>query len=254
MKNRITELFKIKKKNILSVFFTAGYPALNDTANIIRLLEKSGADIIEIGIPFSDPLADGIIIQKSSELALKNGMSLNLLFEQLRDIRPDTTIPLVLMGYFNPIMQFGVEKFVFKCKQAGIDGVIIPDLPMEVYVNDYQNLFEKNEVSNIFLITPNTSPERIKSIDGISNGFIYLVSSSSTTGQTSNLDEQSYSEINSLALKNPILIGFGISDRTSFTRVCKYSSGAIIGSAFVRQISEGKLEEKIPAFISSILN
>lgn len=254
VKNKLTELFERKKKNILSVFFTAGYPKLNDTEKIIRELQSSGVDLIEVGIPFSDPLADGPVIQQSSEQALKNGMNLELLFAQLSEIKNEISIPLVLMGYVNPVMQFGVEKFVQKCKETGISGVILPDLPLEVYRNNYQELFEKNELSNIFLITPKTDPERIKQIDSVSTGFIYLVSSSSTTGKKATLNEDGFKKIKDMKLKNPLMIGFGISDKTSFLKACELANGAIIGSAFVKAIAKGKPEEKVPAFISTILN
>ncbi len=254
MQNRLTELFERKKENILSVFFTAGYPSLDDTTEIIRLLEKSGADIIEIGMPFSDPLADGPVIQRSSEEALKNGMSISILFEQLQNLRKEIKIPVVLMGYINPVMQYGMEKFVQKCSETGVDGVILPDLPPEIFVKDYQDLFKENNLSKIFLITPQTSPERIKMIDTYSSGFLYLVSSSGTTGKEAVFQEENYLKIKSLPLKNPVLIGFGISDKKSFEKASSFSNGAIIGSAFVREISEGKLSDKVPAFIKSVIN
>ena len=254
MKNRITELFKRKTERILSIFFTAGYPSLNDTTKIIHLLQKSGADLIEIGIPFSDPLADGIIIQKSSARALANGMRLSLLFEQLRDIRKEISIPLLLMGYLNPVMQFGMENFVKKCKEIGIDGVIIPDLPLEVYIKEFKNLFVENNLSKVFIVTPNTRPERIQLIDSYSTGFIYLVSSSQTTGKKATLDKKHFAKIQELSLKNPIMLGFGITDNKTFNDASDFANGAIIGSAFISAISEGNTEEKIPSFISSILN
>lgn len=253
MKNRITELFERKKEKVLSVFFTAGYPVINSTMEIIELLEKSGADLIEIGMPFSDPLADGPTIQKSSEIALKNGMSIQLLFEQVKDVRQKINIPIVLMGYLNPVMQFGMEKFVQKCKETGIDGIILPDLPPEIFKRDYQNLFEENNLSKIFLITPETNPERVIMIDKISSGFIYLVSSSGTTGKQAQFEEEKYKKINSLTLANPLMIGFGISDNASFNRANDFANGAIIGTAFIREISEGNLNERIPAFIKSVL-
>src|ERR1035437_5862525 len=191
MKNRITALFERKDKNILSIYCTAGYPELNDTQTIITELEKSGADLIEIGIPFSDPVADGPVIQHSSEIALKNGMTVNLLFEQLENIRDHVSIPLILMGYFNPVMQYGIENFCAKCKEIGIDGTILPDLPLDVFEDQYKELFEKNNLSNIFLITPQTPDSRIRKIDSLSSAFIYMVSSSSTTGiKTSIIDSQ----------------------------------------------------------------
>ena len=182
MKNRINQLFETKQNNILSVYFTAGFPRLGDTAEIITLLEKNGADVIEIGIPFSDPTADGPTIQRSSEIALKNGMSLQLLFNQLKSIRESVKIPLLLMGYFNPVMQFGVAEFCRKCNQAGIDGVILPDLPLEEYLENYKENFEENNLHNILLVTPQTPEVRIRQIDEISKSFIYMVSSASTTG------------------------------------------------------------------------
>lgn len=253
MKNRITELFIKRSKNILSVYFTAGYPQLNDTEKIISLLESSGADMIEIGIPFSDPLADGEIIQKSSSQALKNGMTLNILFRQLRDIRKEVSLPLILMGYLNPILQYGIEKFVNKCVETGIDGVIIPDLPPEIYSEQYKNIFEQNNLSNIILITPDTKPERVKLLDSMSSGFLYLVSSSSTTGSKASLNESSFSKINMLEINNPMMIGFGISDNESFLKACSLGNGAIIGSAFIKAISTGIPDENIPNFINSIL-
>lgn len=254
MKNRITELFERKNKKVLSVFFTAGYPLLNNTAEIIKLLEENGADMIEIGIPFSDPLADGPVIQKSSEKALQNGMTLQLLFEQLKDLRKEVSIPLVLMGYLNPVLQFGMENFVLKCSETGIDGVILPDLPPDVYIQDYKSLYEKNELSFIFLVTSRTSTERIKLIDSISSGFIYLVSFSGTTGKKVEFDKDGYSNIRSLGLKNPTMMGFGISDNETFERASSFSNGVIIGSAFVKALEKGDPSITVPAFIKSILN
>lgn len=254
MNNRITELFKKKKENVLSVFFTAGYPALNDTTRILQLLEQSGADMVEIGMPFSDPLADGPVIQRSSEIALENGMSVSLLFDQLAELRKAITIPVVLMGYLNPVMQFGMESFVKRCVETGVDGVILPDLPPGVYTSSYKTLFERNNLSKIFLVTPSTSEERLRMIDDASSGFVYLVSSSGTTGKKASFDEANYERIKSMELKNPLMIGFGISDSATFKKAGRFASGAVIGTAFIRAISEGNAEEKVPAFISSILN
>ena len=257
MENRITSLFQKKNKNILSVYFTAGYPELNDTLKIIAELEKNCVDLIEIGIPFSDPVADGSVIQHSSEVALKNGMTLNMLFEQLKDIRKIVSIPLILMGYINPVMQFGIENFCRKCKQTGIDGTIIPDLPLEIYEDEYKAIFESNSVSNIFLVTPQTSDERIRKIDSASNGFIYLVSSSSTTGATKGVDVSQnlyFDRIRKLKLKSNHLIGFGISDKATFLNASLYGSGAIIGSAFIKALEEeGGLESIVKRFINQIL-
>lgn len=256
MKNRITALFERKDKNILSIYFTAGYPKLNDTQAIIAELEKSGADLIEIGMPFSDPVADGPVIQHSSEIALQNGMSINLLFEQLKEIRKSISIPLILMGYLNPVMQYGIENFCQKCKEIGIDGTIIPDLPLEIYEAEYKEIFEENSLSNIFLVTPQTSDERIRKIDALSTGFIYMVSSSSTTGVKGavNKEQISYFErIRNMNLRSKLLIGFGISDKASFEKACGYASGAIIGSAFVKALAgEGDIEAKVRMFVQKL--
>lgn len=257
MENRIYSLFRRKDKNILSVYFTAGYPELNDTVQIIKELERNGADLIEIGIPFSDPVADGPVIQQSSEIALKNGMTLHLLFEQLEKIRDHVSIPLILMGYFNPVMQYGLENFCLKCQQIGIDGTILPDLPLSVYEEDYKELFERNNLLNIFLITPQTPESRIRMIDRLSPGFIYMVSSSSTTGiKTNIIDSQTayFERIKNMKLQAKKLIGFGISDRISFEKACSYTNGAIIGSAFIKALSgEGKIQEKVKAFVKNII-
>ena len=256
MNNRINQLFETKNENILSVYFTAGFPNLNDTVEIIQQLEQNGVDLIEIGIPFSDPTADGPIIQKSSEAALKNGMSLNLLFEQLKTIRESVNIPLILMGYFNPVYQFGVEQFCRKCSEIGIDGTILPDLPLDEFEAEYKTTFKENNLHNILLITPQTSDERIKQIDAASEGFIYMVSSSSTTGTGKKVEDfqQDYFErIQQMKLKNPCIIGFGISDRATFANACKYAEGAIIGSAFVKSLSlSSNLKESISEFVKSI--
>jgi len=257
MKNRINHLFETKKENILSVYFTAGFPNLNDTVEIIQLLEKNGVDLIEIGMPFSDPTADGPTIQRSSETALKNGMSLKLLFEQLKDIRQTVKIPLILMGYINPVLQFGVEEFCKKCNEVGIDGMILPDMPLDEFESNYKEFFSRNNLHNILLITPQTSEKRIRQIDDASSGFIYMVSSSSTTGTGKKVEDfqQDYFErIQQMKLKNPRLIGFGISDHATFANACKFANGAIIGSAFVKSFSE-KLtpEESISSFINQIL-
>ena len=256
--NRIDKLFSEKKKNILSVYFTAGHPTLNSTVEIIQELEKSGVDMIEIGIPFSDPLADGPVIQQSSQVALKNGMSLKLLFEQLKDIREKVNIPLLLMGYLNPVYQYGIEKFVKKAAEIGIDGTILPDLPVQEYLEEYKPIFSKYNFYNIFFIAPETEDERMKILDSNSQGFIYMVSSSSTTGIKSDIkeDQEAYfNRVKELNLRNPKVVGFGISNKDSFTKVCQYVEGAIIGSAFVRQLDQGKnnLKETISGFISSIL-
>ena len=253
--NRINKLFQKKKENILSVYFTAGFPNLNDTVKIIQELEKNGIDIIEIGMPFSDPIADGLTIQRSSEIALKNGMSVKLLLEQLKEIRKTVNIPLILMGYFNPVLQFGVEEFCKTCNETGIDGTILPDLPLNEFEESYRGIFVKNNLHNILLITPQTSEKRICQIDEASDGFIYMVSSSSITGVGEKVDDfqQEYFErIQQMNLKNPRLIGFGISDHAAFTNACKYANGAIIGSAFVKLLDEKPtIEESVSCFVDN---
>ncbi len=240
--NRINEIFQTKseKGKLLSIYFTAGYPNLNDTVEIIQDLEKSGVDFIEIGLPFSDPLADGPTIQESSTKALKNGMTTGKLFKQLKDIRSSVNIPLIIMGYFNPILQYGVERFCEKCREIGIDGLIIPDLPVDVYNDNYKAVFEKYGLINIFLITPQTSDDRIRLIDSVSNGFIYMVSSASVTGSTTGFGKPTleyFKRIASMNLKNPQVIGFGISDKETFSQATEYAGGAIIGSAFVKHLT-----------------
>ncbi len=256
--NRINQLFKKKPQNILSIYFTAGFPYRDATLEIIKALEAAGADMLEIGIPFSDPLADGPTIQASSQKALENGMSLALLFEQLADIRKYVDIPLLLMGYLNPVYQFGVEKFCRQCKATGIDGLILPDLPLDVYETQYQNIFEKYELSNIFLITPETTDSRIRKIDATSNGFIYMVAASSTTGAKKNIaahQEAYFKRIQSMNLQNPRIIGFGISNNQTFTRACRYANGAIIGSAFIHVLTNSQnISEDITTFIRKIRN
>lgn len=256
MKNRINHLFETKKENILSVYFTAGFPNLNDTVEIIQELEKNGVDLIEIGMPFSDPTADGPTIQHSSEIALKNGMSLELLFNQLKNIREKVKIPLILMGYLNPVYQFGVERFCNRCAEIGIDGTILPDLPLDEFEAEYKSIFERNNLHNILLITPQTSENRVRQIDQSSSGFIYMVSSSSTTGTGKKVEDfqQSYFErIQNMNLKNPRLIGFGISDKSTFKNACKYASGAIVGSAFVKSFNPGlKLKDSISDFVKNL--
>ncbi len=250
--NRINQLFKQKDKNILSIYYTAGYPNLDDTLTIAAALEREGADMLEIGFPYSDPVADGPVIQASSKQALDNGMDLRILFQQLKDLRKHVNIPVLLMGYVNPLLQFGVENFCKACVEVGVDGLIVPDLPMAEYEELYKDTFAKYGISNIFLITPQTTPERIKMIDSISTGFIYMVSSSATTGKNLSLSdatEEYFSRVAAMDLQHPAMIGFGISDLESFNKACQYARGAIIGTAFVRAIENGNLEENIKAFM-----
>lgn len=253
--NRINKLFKDKKNKILSIYFTAGYPNLNDTIEILKTLDECGVDLIEIGMPFSDPIADGPVIQDSSNVAIDNGMNLNILFKQLEEIRDITDIPIVLMGYVNPVYQFGYEKFIKNILECDLDGLILPDLPLDDYINEFKPVFDKENLSFIPLITPNTSEERIRQIDNNSNGFIYMVSSSSTTGKKSTFNNKQidyFKKIRSLSLKNPTVIGFGISDKESFVQACKYSNGAIIGSKFIQSLSKSNIKKSIRSFVYSI--
>ena len=253
--NRINQKLD-KNGKLLSIYFSAGYPNLEDTASIIQNLEASGVDMIEIGLPFSDPLADGPTIQDSSTKALKNGMTSEVLFEQLKHIRELVSIPLIIMGYFNPILQYGVEAFCKKCQQIGIDGMIIPDLPVDVYNEEYKAIFQNYGLINVFLITPQTSNERIRFIDGISEGFIYMVSSASVTGSSSGFgDEQLgyFERVADMGLKNPQIVGFGISDNETFTQATKHAKGAIIGSAFIKHLTNVGVHH-ISEFTASILS
>ena len=253
--NRINKKLQEGKK-LLSIYFSAGYPSLGDTVSIIKNLEKNGVDMIEIGLPFSDPLADGPTIQASSTQALKNGMTTETLFEQLKDIRQSVSIPLIIMGYFNPMLQYGVEDFCKKCQEIGIDGLIIPDLPVDVYHEKYKTTFEKYGLINVFLITPQTSVERIRFIDSISEGFIYMVSSASVTGSQSGFgDAQTnyFKRIADMNLRNPQIIGFGISNNETFTQATQYAKGAIIGSAFIKHLTKHGVNN-ISNFTNSILN
>lgn len=252
--NRIDKVF-LEKKNILNIYFTAGYPKLEDTIKVAEALQKGGADMLEIGIPFSDPIADGPTIQKSSMVALDNGMTLATLFSQLTDLRERVEVPVLFMGYINPILQFGIEEFCVECQRVGIDGLILPDLPMKEYLEEYQVLFEKHGLHNIFLISPNTHPERIKQIDNNSSGFVYMVSSSSITGAKLGIADQQvayFERIKAMNLINPRLIGFGISNKETFQKACDYANGAIIGSAFVNQLGEDASEEAIVGFVKKI--
>jgi len=238
--NRINQLFKQKDRNILSVYFTAGFPKIDDTVLTLKELQSNGVDLVEIGIPFSDPMADGVVIQQSSHVALRNGMSIKKLFEQLTEVRNEIQIPLVMMGYLNPIMQFGFENFCRECDRVGVDGMIIPDLPMSDYLSEYKLIAEKYKLKFIFLITPETSEQRIREIDEHTDGFIYMVSSAAVTGTQNNFDSRVayFNRINEMSLRNPRLIGFGVSNKATLDTANQYASGAIIGSAFIKKLQE----------------
>lgn len=236
--NRINQFFENKSANVLSVYFTAGFPQLDDTTAILETLQEKGIDLVEIGIPFSDPMADGLVIQESGHQALKNGMNLRLLFQQLTDIRKTIHLPLVMMGYLNPVMQFGFREFCAECHRVGVDGMIIPDLPMDDYLQEYKAIADEYGLKFIFLITPETSDERIRLIDESTDGFIYMVSSAAVTGAQQSFDtrEAYFQRIRDMKLRNPRLIGFGVSNKTTLDMVNRYASGAIVGSAFIRNL------------------
>ena len=253
MINRIDKKFQEDKK-LLSIYFSAGHPSLEDTVPILKKLQAAKVDMVEIGLPFSDPLADGPTIQESSTQALSNGMTTDKLFSQLENIREYINIPLVLMGYFNPMMQFGIEKFCQCCESIGIDGLIIPDLPVDVYHEKYKVLFDKHGLYNMFLITPQTPEKRIRYIDKVSNGFIYMVSSASVTGAKNTFGDSQkdyFKRISGMRLSSPTVVGFGISNASTYSTAIEHSKGAIIGSAFIKFL-EDKGVNKIADFISSI--
>lgn len=255
--NRIHYLFNTKQDRVLSIYFTAGFPKLEDTIPVMEAIEAGGADIIEIGIPYSDPIADGPTIQDSNMIALENGMSMKKLFDQLKGFRAKVHLPVVLMGYLNPIMQFGMEEFCKKCKEVGVDGLIVPDLPMQQYLDEYKSLFDSYGLVNTFLISPQTSEKRIREIDENTDGFIYMVSSHSITGAKADISEEQiayFERVKAMNLKNPRLIGFGISDAQTFTTASKYSNGAIIGSAFIKKIKNAQnLNQDIQDYIQSVI-
>jgi tryptophan synthase alpha chain len=251
--NRINTALAQDKK-LISIYFTAGYPQLEDTTEVIKRLAEAGTDVIEIGLPYSDPLADGPVIQKSSEQALKNGMSTQKLFQQLKDIRKEVDIPLIVMGYFNAMLQFGVEDFCKECEAIGIDGIIMPDLPISIYERDYKALFETHGLKFVPLITPETSVERIQTIDALGDSFVYMVSSSSTTGGEAGFGEDAmayFKRISDLHLKNKLMVGFGIKDALSFEQASRYTNGCIIGSEFIRRLTNEGMHG-IEPFIKSL--
>ncbi|OPC03713.1 tryptophan synthase subunit alpha [Elizabethkingia ursingii] len=238
----------------LNIYFTAGVPQLNDTSQIMKTIQSAGADMIEVGIPYSDPVADGPVIQKSDELALQNGMTIARLFEQLKTVKDEINIPVILMGYLNPVLKFGFEKFCQECQASGVSGLILPDLPPIEFEKKYQKILEQYDINFTFLVTPETSDERILYLDSLSSGFLYAVSSSSTTGTNQEIDNDAYfKRLHSLNLKNPVLIGFSIKNKTDFDKVTQHADGAIIGSAFVKILLENqKWESKAAEFIKSI--
>lgn len=258
MKNRIKTLLAGNKKGILSMYYTAGFPQLADTVSIAESLASAGADIIEIGIPYSDPVADGPTIQASNTTALKNGMRVSTLIQQVKEIRKKSEVPIILMGYINPVLQYGIEKFAKDASEAGVDGVILPDMPMDEYLEHYKTLFDSFNLTNTFLISPTTSEERIRKIDAVTDGFIYAVSASSITGAKGKFEKQQldyFDRIKKMKLKNPYLIGFGISNHETFATASEYGAGAIVGSAFVDLIKNSKdLNRDITAFVKSLKN
>ena len=256
MENRIKELFTKKKKNILSIFYTAGYPTLDSTIEIAHSLQDAGADLIEIGIPFSDPIADGPVIQESNKVALDNGMTVKKLLDQIVEIRKSVTLPVILMGYLNPVMQYGVERFCNEAAAAGVDGLILPDMPMDEYLSDYKSIVESHGLQNTFLISPTTSADRIRKIDEATHGFIYAVSASSTTGAKSDFtaDQEAYfKKLQAMKVKNPFLVGFGISNHATFSKACEYGAGAIVGSAFIKIVNASKdCKKDIGSFVKTL--
>ncbi|HVY73696.1 MAG TPA: tryptophan synthase subunit alpha [Puia sp.] len=243
--SRIQQLFQQKKQDILNVYCTAGFPALGSTLSVMQALQSAGADMIELGMPYSDPLADGPVIQASSTRALANGMTLETLFRQLKDFRQQVRLPVLLMGYMNPVLQYGFERFCRDAVSVGVDGLILPDLPMFEYETEYGPIIQKHGLDFVFLVTPETSTERIRKLDALSTGFLYAVSSSSTTGKNKELSDQAeyFARLKSMKLKNPVLIGFGIRDKASFSKACSYANGAIIGTAFIKALEGAKPEE-----------
>ncbi len=254
---RINDLFKSKNARVLNVYCTAGYPELNDTVRVMKALQDNGADIIELGMPYSDPLADGPVIQASGSKALVNGMTIETLFSQLRNFRKEIYVPVILMGYMNPVMQYGFEKFCQHAADLPIDGLILPDLPEHEFETEYGPIIQRYGLDFIFLVTPETSEERVRKLDSLSTGFLYAVSSSSTTGKDKNMnDVEAYLErLQSYKLKNPVLVGFGIKDKETFDVACKYANGAIIGTAYINALSQNKnIEEATSGFLSPVVS
>lgn len=255
--NRISNIFKSNTTKVLNVYCTAGYPQLNSTIEVMKALQQNGANIIELGMPYSDPLADGPVIQQSSSIAIANGMTIAKLFEQLKDFRKEISIPVILMGYMNPILQYGFEKFCGDAAAVGIDGLILPDLPEYEFETGYGAIIKKHDLDFIFLVTPETSEERIKKLDSLSTGFLYAVSSSSTTGSKNKTTSPDgyLKKLKYLNLKNPVLVGFGISNKQSFDAVCQLADGAIIGSAYIKALENSEnVNAATKSFLSSVLS
>jgi tryptophan synthase alpha chain len=255
MNNKLTALFQTKNKNLLNIYCTAGFPKKDSTGEVLLALQKSGVDMIEIGMPYSDPIADGPVIQDSNMVAIANGMTIELLFDQLNTVKKDIHVPLILMGYLNPVMQYGIEKFCKSAALAGVSGLILPDLPMYEFEHMYKKYFTQNQLSLIFLVTPQTSLERIKEADKLSSGFLYAVSSNSVTGSTLNTDGQNqyFAKLAAMKLKNPLMIGFGINSKLTFNNACKYAAGAIVGSAYIKALNGSKnILTTTTAFVKTI--
>lgn len=257
MNNRLNKLFSEKKKNVLNIYCTAGYPHLDSTITVMQALQQYGADIIELGMPYSDPLADGPVIQQSNMIALENGMSIPILFEQLKEMRESIQLPVILMGYMNPVLQYGLERFCADAAATGVNGIILPDLPIYEFETFYRSVFEKHGLHFIFLVTPETSDERIRQIDNAGSGFIYAVSSSSTTGNSKAIAQQEpyFKRLQAMQLKNPVLVGFGINDAATFKAASAFTNGAIIGSAYIRALQmHNDIHATTKEFLNTILN
>jgi tryptophan synthase alpha chain len=256
-KTRIGQLFSKKNARILSVYCTGGYPQLDSTIEILKVLQENGADMIELGMPYSDPLADGPVIQQSGTIALQNGMTIQQLFGQLKDIRKTIHVPVILMGYMNPVLQYGFEKFCADASTCGIDGLILPDLPEYEFETQYSGIIRKHGLDFIFMVTPETPEDRVRQLDRLSTGFLYAVSSSSTTGSKKNMaGVNAYLErLSNYKLKNPILVGFGIKDKETFNQACQHASGAVIGTAYIKSLENNRdVKAATKSFLSSILN
>lgn len=253
--SRLQKLFSMKNRNVLNVYCTAGYPELNSTLTVMKSLEENGVDIIELGMPYSDPLADGPVIQASGSKALNNGMTISVLFEQLKELRKEINVPVILMGYMNPVLQYGFEKFCSNAAALGVDGLILPDLPEFEFESEYGDIIKKYGLDFIFLVTPETSEQRVRKLDALSSGFLYAVSSSATTGSDKDFNavEKYLQRLQSMQLKNPVLVGFGIKDKETFESACRYANGAIIGTAFIKELEKGEeIDSTIKTFIGQL--